>query len=485
MVRFTDYADYDGLGLAGLVRRGEVAPGEILEAAFEAIERLNPRLNAVVAPMREQAEASVAAGLPEGPFVGAPIVLKDEYQSYAGFPTGCASRLCQGLTLPYDTEIVRRYKRAGLNIIGKANLPELGASVTTEPVIHGPARNPWDPDRTAGGSSGGSAAAVASGMVPVAYGNDGAGSLRIPSSCCGTFGLKPTRARVPSGPDAGELWNGLVIEHAVTRSVRDSAALLDATGGPDPGAPYWAPPKERPFLEEVGADPGRLRVAFSDRAPSGVEVHPDCSEAMMAAARLCEDLGHEVEEDAPEFDGVAMEEAITKLMSADLAVGIDEIERATGRKATSDNVEHCNLLIAERGRELKAVDLLGALQLFTNLSRKVVAPFFERYDVLITPTLASPPVPHGTITPTLPDPYEYLKRFFAFIPFTPIANVTGNPAMSVPLHWNEAGLPIGAHFVGRFGDEATLLRLAGQLEEARPWAHRHPPVGAWEEWGAS
>jgi amidase len=480
MGSFHEYADHDGLGLAELVRRGGGTADEVLEAAFETVRRVNPRLNAVVALMREQAEESVARGLPEGPFVGVPVVLKDEYQSYAGFPTGCASRLCEGFTLPYDTEIVRRYKRAGLNIIGKANLPELGASVTTEPVLHGPARNPWDPGRTAGGSSGGSAAAVAAGMVPVAYGNDGAGSLRIPSSCCGTFGLKPTRARVPSGPDAGELWNGLVIEHAITRSVRDSAALLDATEGADPGAPYWAPPKERPFLEEVGADPGRLRIAFSDRTPSGVEVHPDCSEAMMAAARLCEELGHEVEEGAPEFDGVAMEAAITKLMSADLAAGIQEIENATGRKATPENVEHCNLLIAERGRELKAVELLGALQLFTDLSRKVVAPFFERYDVLLTPTLASPPVPHGTITPTLPDPDEYLERFFAFIPFTPIANVSGNPAMSVPLHWNSEGLPIGAHFVGRFGGEATLLRLAAQLEEARPWAHRRPPIGAWK-----
>jgi amidase len=475
---FAEYADFDGLGLADLIRRKEVTPSEVLEAAFALIDKLNPKLNAIVASMRPQAERDIATGLADGPFTGVPIVLKDEYLSYAGFPASMASRLGQGFTRPYDSELIRRYKRAGLVITAKANLPEFGASVTTEPVANGRCNNPWNPDRTTGGSSGGSAAAVASGMVPLGYANDGAGSIRIPASCCGIFGLKPTRARVPTGPDGGEYWNGLVIEHAVTRSVRDSAALLDATEGADPGAPYWAPPKARPYREEAGRDPGRLRIAFSDKPPSDVPVAAQCREAMQEAARLCADLGHHVEEAAPVFDGDALCDAITRLLMTHLAAGIDDLARVMNRPASPDIIERANFALAEQGRKISATEFLGILEHFSQVSRQV-APFFEKYDLLLTPTLASPPVEHGYITSDDPDWRRYVERFFAFVPFTPIANVTGNPAMTLPLHWSQDGLPVGVHFIGRFGDEATLFRLAGQLEAARPWKDRHPAISAW------
>jgi len=478
LAAFKEYAQFDGIGLAELVRAGQVKPLEILEAASETIERLNPALNAIVASMRDLAERDVAQGLADGPFKGVPIVLKDEYLSYAGFPASSASRLCQGFTRPYDSELIRRYKQAGLVILGKANLPEFGSSVTTEPVANGRCNNPWNLERTVGGSSGGSAAAVAAGMVPMAYGNDGAGSLRIPSSCCGVFGLKPTRGRVPTGPDGGEYWNGLVIEHAITRSVRDSAALLDATDGADAGAPYWAPPKERPYVSEVGASPGRLRIAFSDRSSSGVPVADECRQALRVAVELCQDLGHELREATPEFDGRAMAQALRRLLAAHLAAGIDAMAAIMNRPAKPELIERSNYALAEEGRRLSASDLLGILDLFTQIARRV-ASFWEDHDLLLTPTLASPPVRHGYITSDDPDCARYVERFLAFIPFTPIANVTGNAAMSVPLHWTADGLPVGVQFIGRFGGEPTLFRLAAQLEAARPWSKRRPPLSAW------
>lgn len=473
-----EYWRYDGLGLAARVAAGDIAPREILDAALQLVEVLNPPLNAVVSTMRADAQRDIAAGLADGPFTGVPIVLKDEYLSCAGVPCDHASALGAGFVRPYDTWLVRAYRDAGLMIIGKANLAELGASVTSESRYTGRVCNPWDLGRNAGGSSGGSAAAVAAGIVPLAYGNDGAGSLRIPASCCGVFGLKPTRARVSTAPDGGEYWNGLVIEHAITRSVRDSAALLDLTDQPQPGDYYVAPPKQRPWLEETRREPGRLKIAFSATPPFDTPVAEDCVEAMRVTAELCAALGHDLVEAAPDFAGEAMRDKLGKLLCIHLAYGLDVFAEHFGREPGADNVEAATLELARRGRAIGAAEFLGILESFTAIARRV-APFWETYDLLLTPTLATPPVANGYIHTDDPDASRYLARWLAFVPFTPLANITGNPAMTVPLYWNRDGLPIGSQFIGGFGDEATLFRLASQLEQSRPWANKHPPVSAW------
>lgn len=472
------YPELDATDVARMVRERSVSADEVIDAALTWIERLNPRLNAIVRVTEEVARAQ-ARTLPAGPLAGAPIVLKDEYQFVAGVPTGFASRLAKpGIVLQQETELVRRWRKAGVLIVAKSNLPEFGASVATEPLANGITRNPWDLERGVGGSSGGSGCAVASRMVPLGYANDGAGSIRIPASANGLFGLKPTRARVPCGPLVSELWNGLVIEHALTRSVRDSAALLDATHGADAGAPYVAPAPLRPFLDEVATPPGRLRIALSTRPPNfGVPVDPDCIAAVEAAAVLCRELGHEVIEDQPPFAGEEVGEAIGKLLAIHLAYGIAEIEKTLGRVASPDNVEAAHWRLSRWGGSLPATELLRIQDLFARQSRSC-APFFQDYDLWLTPSLATLPPPHGTISTNAADEREYLRRFFAYTAFSPIANVTGNPAMSVPLHWNASGMPVGVQFVGRYGDEATLFRLAAQLEAARPWAGRRAPYGA-------
>jgi amidase len=474
---FQEYARYDGLGLAELVKRKEVTAKEVLDAAWREIDRLNPALNAIVTSMRERAAADIAAGLPSGPLEGVPIVFKDEYLFDRGFPCDFSSRLGHGTAMPHDSTLVRRYREAGLVITAKANLPEFGASVTTEPVAKGRTNNPWDLARTVGGSSGGSAAAVASGMVPVAYANDGAGSIRIPASCTGCFGLKPTRGRTPTGPVDNEYWNGLVIQHAITRTVRDSAALLDASEGWEPGSLYPAPPKPRSYLSEVSTPPGRLRIAVSTTSPAGTDIDPACVEATLAAAKLCADLGHEVVEAGPSYDGEKLAHHIADLLAIHLAYGIDALAAHHGRLASPDIIEHAHYQLAERGRMLPATAMLAALQHFGAVAREV-APFFESHDVWLTPTLGSPPVPHGHITTNDPDWRRYVERYFAFIPFTPLANVTGSPSMTLPLHHDATGLPIGVMFTGRFGDEGLLFRLAGQIEAAAPWIHRKPPISA-------
>ncbi len=464
----------DATAQADLVRRKEVTPAELVDTAIRRIERLNPLLNAVVTPMPELARRDALAAGATGPFPGVPFLLKDLGAEYAGvgFTEGSAF-LAGRYVSPEDSTLVTRLKRAGLIVVGKTNTPEFGILPTTEPRLFGPARNPWDTGRTTGGSSGGSAAAVAAGLVPMAHANDGGGSIRIPASCCGLFGLKPTRARNPLGPHYGDLFSGLVVEHAVTRSVRDSAALLDATSGPEAGDPYWAPPAARPFLDEVGADPGRLRIAFTTRAASGAPIHADCVRAVEEAARLCASLGHEVIEGAPEVDGEVFERAFITLWSSGCAWTIDDWARRIGRPARPEEFEPLTWMLAESGRANSGAAYLLALQDLQRLARGV-ARFFERHHCWLTPTVAEPPLPLGSFDATPDDPLHGLRRSAAFVPFTPIANVTGQPAMSVPLSWNAGGLPVGVHFVGRFGDEATLFRLAAQLEAARPWAHRRP-----------
>ncbi len=477
MAQRDDFALLDATAQAELVRRKEVKPAELVEAAIERIERVNPTINAVITPMYELGRAAASGQLPDGPFAGVPFLLKDLFASYAGVRMASGSALLRDYVSEHDSELVTRHKRAGLIILGKTNTPEFGILPTTEPSLFGPSRNPWDTTRTTGGSSGGSAAAVAARLVPMAHGNDGGGSIRIPASCCGLFGLKPTRARNPLGPEYGDAMSGLVAEHAITRSVRDSAALLDATSGPDVGDPYWAPPPARPFLQEVGADPGKLRIAFTTAAFTGAAVHADCVSAVNDAASLCADLGHEVTEAALALDAEQITQAFLAVFSAGGAWDIDHLCRASGQEPTESRFEPLTWASYNVGCQNSAVDLMRAVTVLQRVSREI-GRFFLDYDVLLTPTLAEPPVPLGTFDSPPDNPLLGFLRAVEFCPFTPVCNFTGQPAMSVPLFWNAEGLPVGTHFMGRFGDEATLFRLAAQLEAARPWANRQPPVSA-------
>jgi amidase len=480
MIRASELIGLDALDLADLVRRREAQPVELVRATIEAIEGLNPRLNAVVTPMFEQAVEAANEPLPPGPFCGVPFLLKDLLAAYAGVPMSSGSRLLETHIPDHDSELVVRFKRAGVIVVGKTNTPEFGLQPTTEPELFGPTRNPWDPTRTAGGSSGGAAAAVAAGLTPFAHANDGGGSIRIPASCCGIFGLKPTRARTPLGPDFGDLLNGLVVEHAVTRSVRDCAALLDATSGPDVGDPYWAPPPARPYLQEIGAAPERLRIALSRELPNGPKVHADCVAAVEDAAKLCEVLGHRVEEACPAFDFPGTLELFTGIWAAGCAQALEGITRLHGLKIEMDRLEPLTRALYRMGASMSATDYLLRVNALQLLARGI-GRFFVDYDVWLTPTLAEPPTPLGAFAATPEEPLRGFLRATAFTPFTPLCNITGQPAMSVPLYWNTEGLPIGAHFVGRFGDETTLFRLASQLESERPWAKRWPALSVHEQ----
>jgi len=472
-----DVAFLDATAQAELVRGKQIKPEELLDGAIERIERLNPQLNAVVLPMFDQARAAIAAGLPEGPFTGVPFVLKDLGAMYAGVVQTQGSAFCKDFISPMDSELTRRHKAAGLVICAKTNTPEFGLIPTTESRLLGDAHNPWNLDRTTGGSSGGSAAAVTSGMVPFGHANDGGGSIRIPAACCGLFGLKPTRARITAGPFIGDIMGGLVNEHCVSRSVRDSAALLDATAGSMPGDPYVAPEPKRPYLEEVGASPGRLRIAYTANTFYGEPLHEDCIAAVKDTAALLSDLGHEVEEASPPVPGEQLIQSFTQLWAAGNAWGIDTLAPFAGRQPKEEDFEILTWALYKMGQEVTAVQYLTAISSMQMLARQI-AGFHQTYDVWLTPTLGKPPVELGYIQSTPEDPMLAFTRAAEFVPFTPIQNVTGQPAMSVPLYWNEAGLPIGLHFVARFGEEDLLFRLAAQLEEARPWASKIPPVSA-------
>ncbi|MGH9451242.1 MAG: amidase [Terriglobia bacterium] len=474
-----EFAHLDGLAQAELVRRKAVKPAELVEAAIRRIERINPRINAVIYPLFDQARA-LAGGepnLPDGPFRGVPYLLKDILAAYAGAPLTAGSAFLRGQMPGQDSVLVSRLKHAGLVILGKTNTPEFGLVPTTEPVLFGPTRNPWSPERTAGGSSGGSAAAVAARMVPMAHANDGGGSIRMPASCCGIFGLKPTRGRISLGPFNGDVMGGLVVEHAVTVSVRDSAALLDATAGPALGDPYFAPLPTRPFLAEVGAKPGKLRIAVTASTLTGTPVHADCLAALYDAAKLCGELGHEVVEDFPRLDGRAAAQMFMAVWGAGCAAALDGSARLTGKPLSEDQFEPLTWALYQIGRTVSGSDYLQALSVLQMISRGV-ADFMARYDVVLTPVLGRPPVPLGWFSSPPLDGLEVQRRMEEFAAFTPLANVTGQPAISVPLFWNQEELPVGVQFAGRYGDEATLFRLAAQLEAARPWANRHPPVSA-------
>lgn len=479
MSNLEEFASLDGLAQAALVERKEVRPIELVDAAIERIERLNPTINAVIYPLFDEARALAKdeARLPRGPFRGVPYLIKDLVAFYAGAPLTSGSAFMRDYRPDFDSVIISRLKSAGLVIVGKTNTPELGLLPTTEPRLHGATRNPWDLDRTAGGSSGGSAAAVAARMVPMAHANDGGGSIRMPASCCGVFGLKPTRGRISLGPAVGDAMGGLVVEHAVTLSVRDSAALLDATAGPSLGDPYWATPPARPFLHEVGCDPGKLRIALSKSSVIGTPVHPDCITAVEDAAKLCRDLGHEVMEDAPPLNGEFLMQMFMAVWAAGAAASINSAAAHRGKAPDESQFEPSTWTLYQIGQSVSASDYLRALDGLQAISRGV-ARFMERYDAWLTPVLGSPPAPLGWFSAPPLDALEAQQRTATFAAFTPLLNVTGQPGMSVPLYWNGEGLPVGAHFAGRYGDEAMLFRLASQLEAARPWAGRVPPAAA-------
>ena len=470
-----DYENHDALGLAALVRDGEAQPKELLEAAVARMERLEPQLNAVAIPMLDEARSAIEAGLPEGPFTGVPYLIKDLHLLWDGVSTTNGSRLFDGYVPDHDSVLTERYRASGLVTFGKSTSPEFGVTPTTESALYGDTHNPWKHGTSAGGSSGGAAAAVAAGYLPLANASDGGGSIRIPASCCGLFGMKPTRGRTPMGPDAGEGWAGMSCVHAVSRSVRDNAALLDASHGPCLGAPYIAPPPERPYLEEVGRDPGRLRIAFQRTTWNGAPTHPDCVAAVEEAARLCEELGHEVVDRAMEVDVELIRRASATIIPANLQVALEDRAEALGRELEEGDVERGTWGMANAGRQRTAADYVRAVKGIHQLGLQV-ATFLQDVDVILTPTMATPPIELGRIHLSNPDPGKDIEKLFQYIGFCQLFNASGNPAMSVPLAWNDDGLPIGIQFAGRFGDESTLFRLAGQLEQARPWFDKRPPI---------
>jgi amidase len=473
-----DTAWLDATTQAELVRSGEVSPTELVEGAIARIEKLNPELNAVIHELFDRARADAAGALPNGPFKGVPILLKDLGAELAGTPFCEGSDFAGDYRSTVDQELTKRFLAAGFVVCGKTNTPEFGILPTTEPRRFGATRNPWNTGHSTGGSSGGSAAAVASGMVPVAHANDGGGSIRIPASCCGLVGLKPTRARVSTAPQYGDMMGGLVVEHVVTRSVRDSAAILDVTAGPVPGDPYWAPPRRGPsFAAAAASVPKALRVAVMTASPTGSAVHPDCVAATEKAAALCVSLGHRVEPAALEVDGDAFTSHFINVWAASNAWVLLDWERRVGRTAAEEDVEPLSWALTQIGRSLDSGHYLLSVQELQKITRQI-AEYFEGIDVLLTPTLGEPPAPLGTFDSPPGEPLAGLFRSAAYVPFTPPFNVTGQPGISLPLHWNEAGLPVGVQFIGRFGDEETLLSLAGQLEQAAPWADRRPPISA-------
>ncbi len=468
----------DATDQAALVARGDATPLEMLEAAIERIERIDPVLNAVVIRWFDHArETAASADLPDGPFRGVPFLIKDLFATYAGqrISNGNVALKNAGYSATVDTELVRRYRAAGLVIAGRTNSPELGSVPTTEPLAWGATHNPWDTGRTPGGSSGGAAAAVASGMVPFAHASDGGGSIRIPASCCGLVGLKPSQGRITFGPQRDE--SGLGVEHCVSRTVRDTAALLDATCGPGIGDTVIAPPPVRPYTEELGADPGRLRIGLLDHHPQGRAIDAECTHAAQNAAALLESLGHYVEPAWPEaLEDTTFGSKFGAVWSTNMGVAQRRFEEMLGRPLDEDEFEPMNRAQADFARRVSSVDYAIGLAAVAQLRRAVQGWWAQGWDLLLTPTLAQVPIPLGTIVNDPEHPMAPVNRSGEFVPFTPPFNTSGQPAISLPLHWTDAGLPVGVQLVAAYGREDVLLRVASQLEQAQPWAHRRPPL---------
>jgi amidase len=467
----------DATAQADLVRRGEVSPRELVEAAIARIETVNPKLDAVIRTRFDAARREAEGDLPDGPFRGVPMLFKDLGCTVEGEVTAFGLGPLRDLSIPVTSYLAEQFRAAGLIALGRTNVPELGTTVTTEPRSFPAARNPWDPGHSTGGSSGGSAAAVASGMVAVAHANDGGGSIRIPASECGLVGLKPTRGRVSQGPITGEAWAGSTIDGSVTRTVRDAAGILDVISNPMPGDPYYAPPLARPLAQEVGADPGRLRIGFLDR--TGLEGYlddPQCRAAVGSAASLLESLGHHVEQSGP---AAMFEPEIARhfnaIIAADTEATMQAFEMLLGRPIGDDEIEPRNAAYRRAGRQLSATAYLQTRAWLGMWARRM-ADWWTSHDLLLTPTLGAPPPELGWFTAA--GPGEEGARIASFIPYTPQFNMTGQPAISLPLHWTPGGLPVGAQLVAAYGREDLLVRIASQLEQAAPWSHRHPAVHA-------
>jgi amidase len=491
-----DYVQTDATALAQMVKEREVSAAELLEVAIAQLQRLNPLLNAVNVPMLEEARQRVQGPL-RGALAGVPVLIKDAIQDYAGLPTSYGSCGFRKIVPKQHSVVVQRLLDAGAVIFGKTNTPELALKGVTDPVAFGITKNPWGLSRSPGGSSGGSAAAVASGIAPIAGANDGGGSIRIPASYCGLFGLRPSRGRVPPGPGAGEIWEGASSDHVLSRSVRDSALALDVLAGPYQGDPFVIAPPEGSFLSSMMRDPGCLKIAFSTRSPIGTDVAPEAVEAVQNAANLLASLGHDVGEDQPQYDGAALARCFLEMYFGQVAATLGEV-RAAGAK--SADFELTTLLLEALGKTAGAADYIRSHRRWNEFSR-ALGQFHQRYDLFLTPTVATPPVGHeATLMPAGQRQIlsillntgllgimarlglmegaiaDLSRQNLAYVPFTQLANLTGTPAMSVPLYWTTDGLPVGVQFIAKFGSETQLLQLARQLEQAQPWMHRLPPL---------
>jgi amidase len=473
---FKEYGSYDGVGLADLVRKKQVTPKELLDEALTRTAKVDPQLNAVVVKHYDYAEKQIEKGLPDGPFTGVPFLLKDlEY--LGGTRTTFGATIFKDLVADHSGTFAQRCLDAGLTIFGKSASPEMGLLPTTEPRLHGPTRNPWNVAHSSGGSSGGASAAVAARVLPVAHASDGGGSIRIPASACGVFGMKPTRARIPLGPDRGEGWGGFACNHVVSISVRDSAVMMDALGGPEPTSIYHAPLPERPYAEEVKRAPGRLRIAFTDKHTyEDGTLDPEVTQAVRDVAAMLEKLGHHVEERAPKIPGNGPE-VMGLIVGANVAQSVRMTERRLGRAMTDSDFEGLTLAMARNAQGSTAVDYVAAQTAAFQISRALYE-FLDSCDVFLAPTLCRLPLRLGELNSMSSD-FSLIPRILrSYIPGTAMFNMSGQPAMSVPLAWSRSGLPIGMMFAARFGEEATLFRLAAQLEQERPWKAKLPPVCA-------
>ncbi len=470
-----DYSSYDGVGLAELVAKGETTPAELTEAAIARIERHNPSLNAVVFKGYDDARKQAAGSLPEGPFRGVPFLIKDLAMPVAGWPRSSGSRYTRGFVDARDGGLTARYRASGAVLLGKTNTPEYGITGTTESGALGPCRNPWNPGHISGGSSGGSASAVAAGIVPLAHASDGLGSIRIPAACCGLVGLKVTRDRNPNLPDGYDYSMGNVVDHVVTRTVRDSAVMLDATGFAEPNSPYPAPAKDRPYAEEIKRNPGKLRIAFSSETPNGRPIDAEIQAALERTAALLKGLGHEVIERGLGIDYRALYASRRSASAANFAAGMARLADELGREPEPDELEPLTWAILKAGKRETGADVMRSLQETRMLNRATLAAF-EDIDVYLCPVLGQPVPEIGYVDPVNVAPAEVNKRQGRLFPFTPPFNFSGQPSMSLPLEMDSKGLPIGMMFTAKFADEATLFRLAAQLEKEAPWSGRKPQV---------
>jgi len=490
-----DYRQHDAMGLADLVRRGETSASELLDLAITRAEAVNPKINAIITPLYDYGRAQINAGLPDGPFSGVPFLLKDLLCAVEGTPLSNGSNALKGRISPRDSELASRFRRSGLVFFGKTNTPELGLMGVTEPKAFGPARNPWNLNHTPGGSSGGSAAAIAAGIVPMASGGDGGGSIRIPAACCGLFGLKPSRGRVPTGPYAQEFWDGAATEHVLTRSVRDSAAMLDVIAGPDGSSPYPLRSRNN-YLECLSQPLRKLRIGYTSTSFIGRPVSADAVAAVEHSAKLLEQLGHEVEAVEIRLDGEALADSYLTMYFGHVAADLEFMAQQLGSRISNLDVEDATKVLGFLGKTISAGDFVQAKRRWNDFAQTMHL-FHQRYDLLLTPTLGSEPVPIGSFEPPAWEAVA-MKVINAFglhklllksgmvkqmaldnlekLPFTQLANLTGLPAMSVPLYWTANNLPLGSQFIAPMGDENTLLQLAQQLEQAQPWMRRIPDL---------